>query len=420
MASEEKIIYVYQSWDKETPELMGRLYSEENKGKEIFSFEYDENWLISTEYSFKFDPDLDIYEGRQYLPSEKMLFGLFSDSCPDRWGRSIMKKCEAINAAKGSRNPVTLTESNYLLGVYDESRMGALRFSLEENGPFIADDSYSVIPPWKSLRELEAASLNFEKDDKNEGKWMNILLAPASSLGGARPKANVLAPDKSLWIAKFPSKRDEYDAGAWEMTIHDLAVMCGLNVPEAKIEKLSKSGSTFLVKRFDRENGSRIHYCSAMTLLGRTDGAAGSEGASYSEMADFIISNGSDAEADLKELWRRIVFNMAVSSTDDHLRNHAFILTKTGWKLSPLFDVNPNAYGSKLSLNVLDNDNSINFRNAEICAVDYGIDEHEAKQEIEKIVTVVNENWRKKAADYGLGRNAVMHMEPAFDMKKKK
>ena len=188
-----------------------------------------------------------------------------------------------------------------------------------------------------------------------EEKWLKQLIAPGSSLGGARPKASVLAPDDSLWIAKFPSKYDEINVGAWEMVVHDLAKLCNLDVPEAKLEKFSKIGSTFLVKRFDRENDRRIHFASAMTLLGKKDGAGAADGLGYLDIASIIRQNSINPKKDLRELWRRIVFNMAVSNTDDHLRNHGFLLKKDGWILSPLFDVNPNIYGDALALNVDEN-----------------------------------------------------------------
>lgn len=208
------------------------------------------------------------------MESEKKLFGIFSDSCPDRWGRLLMKRREAVQARKEERKPRRLGESDFLLGVYDEARMGALRFSLEEDGVFLANDEELATPPWTTLRELEAASVSFENDeDGQEEKWLKQLLAPGSSLGGARPKASVQAPDKSLWIAKFPSKHDEWNTGAWEMVAHDLAAACHLNVPEAKLETFSELGSTYLVKRFDRKGEKRLHFSSAMTLLGKADGA---------------------------------------------------------------------------------------------------------------------------------------------------
>ena len=257
MAQDEKTIYVYENWRGEAPTLLGRLRCGFVRGQETFSFEYDPAWLSSAESSFSLDPDLALYRGRQYVPLNKQLFGLFSDSCPDRWGRLLMRRKEAIDARKEDRKPRKLTESDFLLGVYDESRMGALRFSLEEGGEFLSNDKAFATPPWVNLRTLENASIAFENDESglNE-KWLRELLAPGSSLGGARPKATVQATDGALWIAKFPSKHDEYNSGAWEKVVHDLARLCGLDVPESKLETFSKTGSTFLVKRFDR-NGSR-------------------------------------------------------------------------------------------------------------------------------------------------------------------
>lgn len=174
-------------------------------------------------------------------------------------------------------------------------------------------------PPWTSLRELEQASIAFENDESGlDEKWLKQLLAPGSSLGGARPKASVMAPDGSLWIAKFPSRHDDFNSGAWEMVVHDLAIMCGLNVPEAKVEKFSKLGTTFLVKRFDRMESQRIHFSSAMTMLGKQDGANATDGSSYLEIVSFLKANGVTPKKDIQELWKRIAFSMAVSNTDDY------------------------------------------------------------------------------------------------------
>lgn len=414
----DRTIFVYADWFEHEPVLMGELYVENNRGKEVFSFEYDELWLVKNKASVPFDPDLFLYGGRQYTPLDKNLFGIFSDSCPDRWGRMLMKRREIISARKEERKPHALTESDFLLGVYDETRMGALRFALEKGGTFLSQDKSLAAPPWTTLRTLEAASLSFEKEDGDDDeKWLRQLLAPGSSLGGARPKASVQAPDGSLWIAKFPSRHDEWNSGAWEMVVHDLAVRCGLNVPEAKMETFSHTGSTFLVKRFDREGKKRIHFSSAMTLLGKKDGE---DGASYLDIADFIRSNGACPDKDLKELWTRIVFNMAVSNTDDHLRNHGFILGKEGWKLSPLYDVNPSIYGDTLSLAVDQDDNSIDFNLAIEAAEYYNLDKEEAKKLLLKVVDTVNENWKDTAMKYGLNRRAIQDMSPAFDMKYKR
>lgn len=245
-------------------------------------------------YVYVFDPDLALYKGRQYTPLNKSMFGVFADSCPDRWGRLLMKRREAILAKKENRKPRRLTDVDFLLGVFDETRMGALRFAVSEGGPFVSNDKELATPPWTTLRKLESASLAFEKnEDGMEEKWLKQLLAPGSSLGGARPKASVVAPDGSLWIAKFPSKKDDVNVGAWEMVVHDLAVLCGLDVPEAKLENFSKSGSTFLIKRFDRNGQKRIHFSSAMTLLGKNDGEDASEGSSYLDMVSLIRKYGA-------------------------------------------------------------------------------------------------------------------------------
>lgn len=416
MQKSEKTIYVYENWIAQEPHLIGKLHSSFTRASETFCFEYDEDWLRKSEASYSLDPDLALYGGRQYTPLDKKMFGLFEDSCPDRWGRTLLKRKEAIDARNEGRKPRKLTESDLLLGVYDEARMGALRFSLEENGSFLSDDKSLATPPWVNLRTLESASLAFEKDEGGmEEKWLRQLLAPGSSLGGARPKATVQAPDGSLWIAKFPSKHDDYNAGAWEKVVHDLARQCGLNVPESKLETFSKTGSTFLVKRFDRQGKRRIHFASAMTLLGRTDGE-GSDGTSYLDLASFIRSNGSNPKADLLELWKRIVFNMAVSNTDDHLRNHGFILAPDGWRLSPLYDVNPVPEGDMLSLNVSEDDGTIDFSLAAEVAVYFGISDRKANETMKEMSRTIKTNWMPLAKQYGLGRGDIERMRPAFSL----
>lgn len=414
---EEKTIFVYENWTESDPKLIGKLYVSYIRGKEQFSFEYETEWLKSPTANYLLDPDLSLYNGRHYAPMDKTLFGVFADSCPDRWGRLLMRRREAELARREERKPKKLGESDYLLGVYDKARMGALRFKTEERGMFLSDNQELATPPWTTLRTLESASWGFENDESGmETKWLRQLLAPGSSLGGARPKATVKDERGNLWIAKFPSKHDEYNSGAWEMVVHDLAKMCGLDVPEAKLETFSKNGSTFLVKRFDRDGDRRIHFSSAMTLLGKTDGASGDDGSSYLELVSFLKANGAEPKRDLKELWKRIVFNMAVSNTDDHLRNHGFLLSKNGWRLSPLYDVNPIPYGDNLSLNVSMDDNSISIELAMSVARYFGLNKREACDISEKIIKIVCENWRLVAGRYGLTRNACEYMSPAFDM----
>ena len=414
MVSKEKTIFVYDDFSMQNPTLMGILYVNSLKGGESYSFEYDREWLKKTSLKITLDPELMPYSGRQY-PFGKAIFGLFSDSSPDRWGRVLMNKRERILAGKEGRKPAKLYDSDYLLGVYDETRLGGIRFKTEPNGAFLSDDKETAAPPWASLRTLEEASRNFENEDTAlSEKWLNQLIRPGSSLGGARPKATVIDPNEQLWIAKFPSKNDENDSGAWEMITHDLAEICGLHVPEAKLEKFSNLGSTYLVKRFDRILNKRVHFASAMTLLGKTDGTSAADGTSYLDIAAFIKSYGAQPKRDLIELWKRIVFNMAVSNTDDHLRNHAFIFTENGWELSPLYDVNPIPYGDELSLNVDEEDNSINIDLVIQTAVRFGISETDATTYAKDILTIVKENWEKRATALGLSRRLIEEMRPAF------
>ena len=414
MSVNEKTIYVYDNFSSESPILLGRLYVNVIKGSESYAFEYDNEWLKNTMLSLNLDPELMPFSGRQY-PMHKGIFGLFADASPDRWGRILMTKKERLLADKEDRKPRKLSDSDFLLGVYDETRMGGIRFKLDPNGEFLSNDKETATPPWATLRSLEEASRQFEDDaTKLNEKWLNQLIRPGSSLGGARPKATVVDTQGNLWIAKFPSQNDDNNTGAWEKVVHDLAKICGLNVPESKLETFSKLGSTFLVKRFDRDAKRRIHFASAMTLLGKCDGASAADGTSYLDMVSFIQSNGAKPKADLLELWKRIVFNMAVSNTDDHLRNHAFILTKNGWVLSPLYDVNPVPYGEDLSINVNDVESTISIELAINTASRFGIDESNARIMADEIVTIVRDNWEKLAQKYGIPRGKIEDMRPAF------
>ena len=362
------------------------------------------------------DPDLQLYPGRQYLDSTKSNFGIFLDSSPDRWGRQLMRRREAIRARQEGRTIRQLTEADYLLEVHDETRMGALRFKLEEAGKFVNHDSELPVPPWTSLRELESACRHYEEEslsDSEHEKWLTMLLAPGSSLGGARPKANIMDKDSNLWIAKFPSRADTGNIGAWEMVAHELARQSGLNLPECRIEKFSRNGSTFLTKRFDRKKDKRIHFASAMTLLGRTDGDNNATECSYLDLAQFIIQHGASPNEDLEELWRRIVFNIAISNTDDHLRNHGFLLTPQGWKLSPAYDINPNPGGHGLALNISTSDNSLNIDLALSVAPQFRVKMPQAKETVTKIGRIVS-HWREIALKLKIHRAEIENMTPAF------
>lgn len=414
MAADTRRIYVYDDFSSAEPLLAGCLYITSLRGGESCAFEYDEEWLKKMSSAISLDPELMLFPGRQY-PLGKTIFGAFADATPDRWGRSLLNKRERIRAARESRTLKKLSDSDYLMGVCDETRMGGLRFKEDPDGPFLSEDREASIPKWGKLRTLEEAVRNYENDESGlKEKWVEQLAGPGSSLGGARPKATVADEKGSLWIAKFPSHHDENDSGAWEKIVHDLAGMCGIHVPEARLEKLSRYGSTYLVRRFDREGNKRIHYASAMTLLGKTDGASAADGVSYLDLASFIRTQGANPQEDLAELWKRIVFNMAVSNTDDHLRNHAFLLTPEGWVLSPAFDVNPNPQGNELSLNVDETDNRIQMDLAISVAEQFGMTKKEAEEIARTIRETVDDRWRDLARSCGLSRGQIEAMAPAF------
>ena len=414
-----KNIFVFAHWTgMKEPVFMGELKAEYSRGKEIFSFSYSDSWLKSR-YSQILDPELQLYSGSQYASDEKHNFGVFLDSSPDRWGRILMKRHEAALARSEFRIEKTLRESDYLLGVFDGHRMGALRFKENPEGTFLNNNEKVAFPPWTSIRELEQISLRLEDDeaidDPEYFKWLMMLLNPGSSLGGARPKASVIDSKKNLWIAKFPSKSDNKDVGGWEMVANELAGNAGLNITDSKIQKYSSRFNTFLTKRFDRTtNGERIHYASAMTMLGYTDGTDFHTGASYLEIVDFLTNNGADIENDLTELWRRIVFNIFISNTDDHLRNHGFILTDRGWILSPVFDINPNEDGSVLSLNISLDDNALDLDIPLEIAEYFRLNKEIGLKIIDQIRKSVS-NWRNVANKYQLPKSEQEFLAKVFD-----
>lgn len=417
MSQRERNILVYADWLNDAqPALMGNLSAIQIRGKEVFAFEYNKDWLKSN--YIQLDPDLQFFSGRQFLNDSKSNFGIFMDSSPDRWGRLLMRKREAMLARKEQRKENLLFETDYLLGVYDEHRMGALRFKIEGNGKFLNDNRAMAAPPFTSLRELEQASLRLEQEDSINDpeyiKWLNMLMAPGSSLGGARPKASVIDPSQQLWIAKFPSKFDDRNIGAWEMVVHHLAKQAQINVADAFIEKFSGRHHTFITKRFDRIQHQRLHFASAMTLLGYSDGADFQEGVSYLQLAEFIMQNGVNIEKDLEELWRRIVFSICVSNTDDHLRNHGFLLTPKGWELSPAYDMNSNENGSGLKLNISETDNALEIDLAFEVAPYFRIKNDKAKQIAESVKKAVS-TWRTIATQYKISKNDQELMSRAFE-----
>lgn len=409
--SREHRIEVHADWvGVDGPRQVGTLMVRPGRGEELFSFEYDDSWLESGKWSL-LDPDLFFARGPQYPPGSRPNFGLFLDSCPDRWGRTLMDRREALRAREESRAIRPLHESDYLLGVHDEQRLGALRFGVDDT--FLDDDDEMSAPPMASLRELEEASLRLEErgieDDPSYGRWLGMLVAPGSSLGGARPKANVVDPDGRLWIAKFPAKGDIYDVGRWEFVTRELAEQAGIQTPRVRSERFGSPHHTYLSQRFDRTGAGRVHFASAMTLLGRheiDDGAA-----SYLDLAEILIQSGANTNEDLPQLWRRVVFNICVSNTDDHLRNHGFLLTNRGWRLAPAYDMNPNARGNGLALNISMDDNRQDLELATDVAELFRVDN--PQETIAEVVSAVK-TWRSVASKYGLSASEQAALEPAF------
>jgi len=325
-----------------------------------------------------------------------------------------MKRREAALAKIDDRRTRVLMETDYLLGVHDQYRMGGLRFKQMLEGEFLDNNDKLAAPPMSSLRELEYAVSKVEDDKQAEDpdylKWLFMLISPGSSLGGARPKACVVDEDESLWIAKFPSRYDDYDIGAWEYVVYLLALDAGIEMAESRIQRFNSPYHTFITKRFDRHDAERLHFTSAMTQLGYYDG---DYEASYLELAEFITQHGSQAAADLEQLWRRIVFNIAVSNTDDHLRNHGFMLEQQGWRLSPAYDLNPVTPAHGLHLNITESDNRLNFDLAMEVIGYFRISAMRAEEILGEVQQSVGQ-WRQKADTVGIGRAEQERMEQAF------
>ena len=407
-------IWVYAHWvGMRDAKCIGILSAHYGKGRKSFSFEYDSEWISSKE-QLLLDPDLGWYSGQQF-PNEKDNFGIFLDSMPDSWGRTLMQRREPIRAIEEGRVPKKLHDIDFLLGVNDGSRMGALRYKLDPNGSFLEVDSSTTTPPWTTLGELQEAVkvIESDKDDEHIRKWILLLVAPGSSLGGARPKANFTDSSKNLWIAKFPSKNDKIDKAAWELLAYRLALKSGINMSESSITKLSGANNTFLTKRFDRVQNERIHFASAMTMTGNYEEALRDKNASYLEIAEFIKYSGAENMEDLHQLWRRIVFNISVSNTDDHLRNHGFLLTNKGWRLSPAYDVNPSIDKDGLALNIDMDNNNLDFDLVKSVGEYFMLNIGQMNEILTEVKSVVAK-WRIYASNIGISKQDQEMMQPAF------
>lgn len=350
---ERLLVFADFDWlDK--PELVGELCYEKLRGSDSYAFQYDEHWL-KEHAEVKLSEDINNYPGMQYTQPGQDVFGCFSDALPDRWGRTMLKRREQILASEEKRAVRSLSSFDYLMGIDDFSRMGGFRFKKELEGEFINVSASLKIPPLTELKDLLHASREIEKSEEAnvlpEKKWIAQLIQPGSSLGGARPKASVLDEKGNLCIAKFPSRKDDYDAGLWEHFSHLLAQKAGIEVAQTKVLGGLGKYHTFLSRRFDRKDeAKRVHFASSMSLLGLKDGDNAQGGYGYLDMVDFILQGCCDVEQNLQELYRRVAFNMCIGNSDDHFRNHGFLLTQKGWTLSPAYDMNPtlNEYQSLL------------------------------------------------------------------------
>ena len=397
---------------------VGTLFRAAAHGRETFSFAYDRAWLDRPD-AFAIDPDLQMHGGESYPADGTGVFRVFLDSAPDRWGRLLLERREVLRARTEQRPIRALGEWDYLLGVHDGCRLGALRFRQDQAGPFLDHDDRFAAPPLASLRELEAASLALEEpeapDREGYSRWLMALLAPGSSLGGARPKANFTTPDGALWIAKFPSREDRRDVGAWEQLVHELAACAGVNVPPAQLLSLSGRHRTFATRRFDRVGGRRRFFVSAMTLLGRTDG----QGGSYLELAEFLSTRGSARHRcdDLRQLWTRVAFNINVGNTDDHLRNHGFILEADGWRLAPAYDLNANVERQMHTLAIDERDPTPDPAVLLATAPYYGLKAPEADKILSQVRQVVA-TWGEVARRLQLPREETQRMAAAFSVRR--
>lgn len=407
-------ILVYAHWENmAAPRCIGALSAQQSKGRKAFSFSYDKDWIAS-QAQLLLDPDIIWYGGQQY-PNGKDNFGLFFDSMPDAWGRTLMKRRAAINARDQGKPMAVLYDIDYLLGVHDISRMGALRFKKESESDFLDNDPIAPTPPWASIRELQhgAAIIESNKDTEEVRKWLTMLMAPGSSLGGTRPKANIVDEKGHLWIAKFPSANDTIDKGAWEYLAYLLAVNSGIKMAECRMEKVAGKYHTFFTKRFDRNKTERIHFASAMTMTGKNEELIRDEIPSYLDIVEFIQFSGVHVTDDLHQLWRRIVFNILISNTNDHLRNHGFILTEEGWRLSAAFDINASIDKDGLALNIDMDSNALDLELAKEAGAYFRLSEKEMKVIIDEVQSSIA-NWKTLASEIGIPRSEQMLMSRAF------
>lgn len=395
---ERLLVYADFNWLNK-PELVGELCYEKLRGYDSYAFKFDENWL-SIHAGIKLSEDINNYPGMQYTQPGNDIFGCFSDALPDRWGRTLLKRREQIQASEEKRAVRFLSSFDYLMGIDDFSRMGGFRFKRELEDDYINVSPSLKIPPLTEIRELIHASQEVEKSEDNdvlpEKKWITQLIQPGTSLGGARPKAGVLDEMGNLCIAKFPSKKDDYDTGIWEHFSHLLAQKAGIQVAQTRVLDGLGKYHTLLSRRFDRtDEAKRIHFASSMSLLGLKDGDNAQSGFGYLDIVDFIIQGCCDVEKNLHELYRRVAFNICIGNSDDHFRNHGFLLTPKGWTLSPAYDMNP-TLNEHQSLLINESSNKADIRVLLDSCESYMINKEEAEIIIQDVQAAVSK-WENLA-----------------------
>jgi serine/threonine-protein kinase HipA len=409
-------VYADFDWLKEI-ELIGELSYEMLRGSETYGFQFSNEWLKKYGELF-LSEDLHNYPGPQYTQQGKDIFGCFSDALPDRWGRTLLNRREQVQAAEEKRPVRRFTSFDYLIGIDDFSRMGGFRFKDDPNGDFINLSKELRIPPLTSIRELLHASQEIEKSEEEntlpDKKWLLQLIQPGTSLGGARPKAGVVDENKALYIAKFPSRKDDYDVGLWEHFCHLLSTKAGINAASTRIISTDGKYHTLLSKRFDRtDEGRRIHFASAMTLLGLADGDNAGTGHGYLDIVDFIVQSCTNVEANLQELYRRVAFNICIGNTDDHFRNHGFLLTPKGWTLSPAYDMNP-TLNEQQSLLITPSSCESNLTVLLNACEEYMLNKETATNIVKEVISAVKE-WKSLAVKLGIAKREMDIFEPRFE-----
>ena len=392
-------LYIYADFDWfDEPELVGKLTYERLRGNGTYGFCYEDSWLRSHS-DIMLSEDVGNFSCFQYS-QEEHVFGFVSDTLPDRWGRRLLDRKEQAEAVEEHRPMRALYSFDYLIGIDDYLRMGALRLKRNKDGEFLNSDNYLLVPPLTSIKELTMAAQEFEKSDEANGlpekKWIHQLAHPGTSLGGARPKANVVDENGNLWIAKFPSRKDIYDVALWEHFCHILAKKAFINSAETKLLSIDGGYHALLSKRFDRTpSNKRIHFASAMSMAGLNDGDDSETGHGYLDIVDFIIRNCVNVDDNLEELYRRVAFNICVGNSDDHFRNHGFVLTRKGWTLAPAYDLNPtNDETQSLLIDV--NSNEANLNKLQDAYENYFLTREKANQIID-LVKIAVSDWRKVA-----------------------